>query len=411
MNTIPSRMDDYAKLIVEVGINAQPGEPVVISCPVEGAPFARALAKHAYSRGADEVVVNWFDDDLTLMKYKNSPIQIFETFPDWIFQRTKHYYERHASVISVHATDPELLKDVLPAKIAAQSKSQSIAMEPLKHYTMNDILSWCVVSIPTASWASLVFPELNEKEGVAKLWKTIFDVTRMNEPDPVTAWQTHRDTLNAKTDVLNEKNILRLHYRSKNGTDLTVELPELHLWVSADSTNCKGHSFIPNIPTEEVFTVPKRTGVNGTLVSTKPLNYGGNLIDGMRFTFVAGKVVEYSANEGHRYLKDMFSIDDNGLYLGEVALVPYHSPISQSGILFYNTLFDENASCHFAFGAAYPTNLKGGENMTKEERLEHGANDSLIHVDFMVGAPDLSIVASTADNESFPVFVDGDWAF
>lgn len=410
MDNFKNMLEEYARLTVEVGANAQPGEPVLISCPIEGADFARALARHAYRRGATEVHVNWADDELALMKYENAPMEVFESFPPWMVDRSKYYYEKGASIISVYATDPQLLQHVDPKKIAAASKSQSVATKEIRKYTMNDILSWCVVSIPTKAWAKKVFPELEPEAAYEKLWEAIFKVTRMDQADPVGAWQDHLAKLNSKALFLNEAKFVSLHYRSSNGTDLKVELPKGHIWMSAGSNNAKGIPFVPNMPTEEVFTLPAKEGVNGELYSTRPLNYAGNIIDGMRFTFEKGRVVDYEARVGEEYLKDMFAVDDNGRYLGEVALVPHSSPISQSGILFYNTLFDENASCHFAFGAAYPTTLEGGTSLSPEELAARGANDALIHEDFMVGSEDLEIIGTTEDGKQISIFTKGNWA-
>lgn len=406
-----AKLKDYAKLVVEVGVNVQEGEPVLITCPVEAVEFARLLATYSYERGASEVIMNWKDDPLTRLKYENAPMEVFENIPDWAFDRAKYYYEKGANIISVYSEDPELLQGIDMAKIAAASKANNTKMKPLDKYTMNDIVSWCVVSIPNVAWAKKIYPDIeNEEEAVDKLWDQIFDVTRMNEEDPVAAWESHLDTLTQKADKLNELHLKSLHYKSSNGTDLVVELPEKHIWMSATSNNAKGTRFLPNIPTEEVFTLPSRTGVNGKLVSTKPLAYNGNLIDGFTLDFKDGEVVEFTAKKGGEALKSLFDEDPNGRRLGEVALVPYDSPISNSNLLFYNTLFDENASCHFAFGACYPTTLEGGTEMSEEEIVEAGGNDSLLHEDFMVGAEDMSITGLTYDGETIDIFVDGNFA-
>ena len=276
---------------------------------------------------------------------------------------------------------------------------------------MNDINSWCVVSIPTKDWAKRVFPNVSEDEAVEQLWEAIFNATRINLEDPVKAWENHIENLVEKNKFLNEKNFKSLHYTASNGTDLVVELPEGHIWVSGGGTNAKGTYFVANMPTEEVFTLPLKNGVNGVVYSTKPLNYGGKLIDDFKLTFKDGKVVEYEAKVGQEVLTDLLDIDDGAKYLGEVALVPHSSPISQSNIVYMNTLFDENASCHFAFGKAYPTNIKGGANMSDEELEKHGVNDSLTHVDFMVGSEDMNIIGKTYDGDRIEIFKNGEWAF
>lgn len=411
MTNIEKNMEKLADLVVKKGVNVQKGQPVLLRCPVERADFARLVAKKAYERGAVEVVMQWSDDPLTLMKFENAPVEHFEEVPDWMVQRTKYYMEKGACVISVAATDPELLKDVDPKKIATWSKAFSAANKENMKYTMNDLNSWCVVSVPTVGWAKRVFPDVSEDEAMEKLWNAIFYTTRTDKDDPVSAWDEHIGVMDRHAAVLNEKQYKKLHYKNSLGTDLEVELPENHIWISGGSENAKGDVFIANMPTEEVFTLPKRTGVNGKLYSTKPLNMSGSLVDEMVFTFENGKVVDYDAKVGKQHLTDLFDVDENARYLGEVALVPYDSPISNSGLLFYNTLFDENASCHFAFGKAYPTCIKGGVDLSDEELLEVGVNDSLIHEDFMVGSKDLEITGELPNGEVEYIFKDGNWAF
>lgn len=411
MKTFDEKLKDYAKLIVKKGINVQKGQPVFINCPVDLAYFVRVIAKESYEAGASEVYTNWVDDELTLLKYENAPMEIFETFPKWAVDRRKDFLDRNAAFISFHAENPSLLKDVDTKKILAASKAANIANKENSKYLMNDINSWCVVSAPVTGWAKEVFPEMDEKEAMDKLWKKIFYTTRCDLEDPIKAWDEHVDNMDSHAEYLNKKAFKYLHYTNKKGTDLKVELPKGHIWLSAGSTNAKGAVFIANIPTEEVYTLPLKTGVNGKLYSAKPLSYNGNLIDEMCFEFKDGKVVNYDAKIGKEYLDDMFAVDENGKYLGEVALVPHDSPISNSNIIFKNTLYDENASCHFAFGEAYPTCLENGSNMSPKELEEKGVNDSLIHVDFMVGTEDLNILGITEDNEEIQIFKDGNWAF
>ncbi len=411
MDKFYEKLNDYAKLCVRVGINTQPGEPLVINAPIEGAEFVRLVAKHAYEAGASEVHVNWNDEVLTKLKYENAPMEVFENFPKWYADGLEDYAKKGAGFLSIASQDPELLKEIDPKKIAANNKSAALSLKEWRKYTMNDINSWCVVSIPTKGWAKRVFPNFSEDEAIRLLWDKIFTATRMNLEDPVTAWKEHLDTLKQKMEFLNEKNFKELHYTSSNGTDLTVKLPEGHIWVAGGSENSKGTYFVANMPTEEVFTMPLRTGVDGIVYSTKPLNYGGKLIKDFKVTFKEGKVVDYEAKIGQEVLSDLLDMDEGAKYLGEVALVPFDSPISKSDTVFLNTLFDENASCHFAFGKAYPTNIKGGENMTDEELKSHGVNNSLTHVDFMVGSSDLSIVGKTQDGEEVQIFENGNWAF
>ena len=404
-------LSEYAKLCVKVGINLQKGQPLVINAPVEGAEFVRLVAKHAYAAGAKQVHVNWNDEALTKMKYENAPMEIFENFPKWYADGLEEFAEDGAGFLSIYSEDPELLKDIDPKKIATNNKSSSMALKKFRKYTMNDINSWCVISIPTKGWASRVFPEVSEEKAMEKLWEAIFTATRMDTENPVKAWEDHLKNLEEKVNFLNKKKFKKLHYKSSNGTDLEIELPEGHIWAGGGGKNSKDVYFVANMPTDEVFTMPLRTGVNGVVYSTKPLNYGGNLIDNFKLTFENGKVVAFEAEEGHEVLKDLLALDEGAKYLGEVALVPYDSPISKSNIIFFNTLFDENASCHFAFGKAYPTNIEGGPDMTEEELKQAGVNDSLTHVDFMVGSKDLNIVGETKDGTKIQIFENGNWAF
>lgn len=405
-----NKLSEYARLVVEMGVNVQAGEPVLISCPVEHAAFARLLARHAYARGAKDVAFNWRDDELTRLRYENAPLEVFETVPQWAFDRTKYYYEQGANLISVSCEDPELLSGIDPKKIMAASKANNEKFKPLDRYVMSDILSWCVVAVPNEAWAMKVFPGLSAEEAVQALWEKIFEVTRMNAEDPVDAWSDHIASLNAHAAALNRNRFVSMHYKSSNGTDLTVKLPEGHVWMAAGSHDAKGTYFLPNIPTEEVFSAPLRDGVNGTLVSTKPLSYNGQLIEGFRLAFKDGEVVDFTAEKGGEALKSLFEEDPRARRLGEIALVPHRSPISDSGLLFFNTLFDENASCHFAFGAAYPTCLEGGADLDDDALVERGLNVSQIHEDFMVGCADLSIIGTRADGAEVVVFENGNFA-
>lgn len=406
------RLESYARLVIEVGVNVQKGDPVMISCPIEHIEFARLLHRFAYERGASEVVMNWRDDCLTRMKYEHEPLETFEQIPDWVHDRLKYYYEKGVNVISVSSSDPSLLQGIDPVKISAASKANNQKLSDLDHYTMNDENSWCVVALPNAAWARKVYPDIeDEEEAVNKLWKKILEVTRMNEKDPVRAWKEHIDRLSHRAALLNEYHFQSVHYSSSNGTDLEVRLPDRHIWLAATSDNKKGTTFLPNIPTEEVFTAPHREGVDGTLVATKPLAYNGQIIDGFVLHFENGKVVDFSAKKGAAALKALLAEDENARHLGEIALVPYDSPISRSNLLFYNTLFDENASCHFAFGACYPTTLERGTELSEEELKKEGGNSALVHEDFMVGSKDLSIIGTKQDGSKVTVFKDGNFAF
>ena len=401
----------YAKLAIYQGVNVQKNQTLVISSPIECAKFTRMLVEEAYIKGAKEVVVQWNDELTGKLKYKYSPMEVFETVPEWVKESRLSYAKEGACFLSISASDPELLKDVDPKKVATFRKSSSIASREFSSRLMSNENAWSIVSIPTVGWAKKVFPNVSEDEAVEKLWDAIFKIVRVDSQDPVKAWEEHKNTLKKNMDFLNSKRFKSLHYTNSLGTDLIIQLPEKHLWAGGAEFTQDGTEFIANMPTEEIFSMPKKTGVNGKVVSSMPLNYGGNLINNFSLTFKDGKVIDFSAEEGYETLKNLLDTDEGAKYLGEVALVPYNSPISNSNIIFFNTLYDENASCHLAFGKAYSLCIKDGEKMSEEELLKEGANDSLTHVDFMIGTKDLQITGTTYDNEKFDIFVNGNWAF
>lgn len=410
MDNFENLLSKYAELSVRVGVNLQKGQTLVINSPIECAEFTRIVAKEAYKAGAKEVHVEWSDEELTLIKFMNAPEEAFKEFPKWKAEGYEELAKNGAAFLSISASNPELLRDVDPKKIAESNKTRSIALKKYREYIMNSTVAWSIVSIPTKAWSKKVFPNLSEESAIEKLWENIFKIVRVDKDNPIDAWNDHLDNLQKKVEFLNEKKFKKLHYISK-GTDLTIELPEKHIWAGGGEYNSKQTYFVANMPTEEVFTLPLKTGVNGKVKSTKPLNYSGNLIDNFTLIFKDGKIVDFSAEKGYETLKKLIETDEGSHYLGEVALVPYDSPISNSNIIFYNTLFDENASCHLALGEAYPICLEGGSNMNEEKLEKSGANISLTHVDFMVGSPDLDITGETRDDEVVHIFKNGNWAF
>lgn len=412
MTVNKNKLENYAKLAVEFGVNVQKNEDVLINSSLEDPTLARLIAKYAYQKGARLVSINWKDEELTKLKYTYEDQETLNEVPDYIIEKNIYQLEKHRSNrISIIGDDPDLLKDLDQKKIAEAVRENSLKLKDFVKYTMNDMVSWLVIAYPTKKWAKKIFPDLDEEKAVDKLWEVIFDVSRVDEDWEKTKknWNDHVTLLNEKADFLNSHQFDEVHYKSKNGTDLRVKLPKNHIWMSASSKNEKGDLFLPNIPTEEVFTSPQFDGVDGRLVAVKPLVYNGVIINNFEFTFENGKVVDFKAEEGYDTLKEMLESDENAKYLGEIALVPYESPISKSNILFFNTLFDENASCHFALGKAYPTTIKGGTEVEDKDLHKIGLNDSLIHEDFMVGAKDLNIKAYK-DGEEFDIFVDGNWA-
>ena len=404
-------LNKYAKLAVQIGVNIQKDQILVIKSPIECAEFTRKLVEEAYKAGALEVVVHWNDEQTGKLKFDYAPMEVFEEMPKWMIDSNLSYAKKGAAFLSISASDPELLKNVDPKKISTFRKTASLASREFSERLMSNENSWSIVSIPTNAWAKKVFPKVSTEEAVDKLWEQIFNIVRVYAEDPVAAWTAHKNNLKEKMDFLNKKKIKSLHYTNSLGTDLVLELPEKHLWLGGAEDNKAGIEFIANMPTEEIFSLPIKTGINGVVYSSKPLNYAGNLIDNFSLTFKDGKVIDFTAKEGFETLQNLLDTDEGARYIGEVALVPYDSPISNSGVIFFNTLYDENASCHLAFGKAYSVCIENGENMTREELAKEGANDSLTHVDFMIGTKDLSIVATLKDNSEFKVFENGNWAF
>jgi len=401
----------YALLLVRTGLNLQQGQILVIQSPIECAPFARMVAEIAFREGAQDVVMNWKDELFSKIRYLNAPEEVFEHFPDWQKEFYLSYVRQGAAFLSIYATDPELMKDVNPQRIFKAERASNTVLREYRERLMSNKNTWCIASIPTKAWSRKVFPNLTEEEAEAKLWKAIIKAVRVDNDDPIAAWEKHKNDLKKRVDFLNSYKFRYLHYKNSLGTDLWVELPENHLWLGGSEHTPEGLEFVANLPTEEVFTLPKKTGVNGTVVSSMPLNYNGNLIEGFRLSFKDGKVIDFGAEKGYEVLKNLLETDEGSCYLGEVALVPYDSPIANLGILFFNTLFDENASCHFALGKAYPVCIENGENMDREELKKLGVNDSLIHEDFMIGTRDLEIMGITSAGKEIPVFRNGNFAF
>ena len=410
MNDFQEKLQEYARLLVRVGLNVYPGQNLVISAPVECADFARLCAAEAYDAGCREVIMNWHDDVLTRMKYLRADDAIFDEVALWRRHFFNDYALEGAAYLAISASDPENLKGVDPRRLVRSQQASGKALKDFDRLQMCGGFPWCIASIPIPSWAKRVFPGVSEEEAMEKLWDAIFASVRVSgDGKAVEKWQAHLDTLHERLEKMNALNFKSLHYTNSLGTDLTVELPEGHIWEAGDDVTLSGRSYIANVPTEELFTSPLRTGVNGVVYSALPLAHDGNIIDKFRFVVKDGRIVEAHAEQGEETLKAAISVDEGASYFGEVALVPYDSPISNQKILFYNTLFDENAACHIAFGEAYPC-LKGGQQMTKDELKARGLNDSITHVDFMVGTPDLSIVGTTHDGRQVPVFINGNFA-
>ena len=404
------KLREYARLLIRVGLRVQSGQRLVISSPVECAFFARMCAEEAYETGCKEVVMNWHDDAMARMKYLHADDAIFDEVAPWRQHFFNDYANEGAAYLAISASDPENFKGVDTGRIIRAQQASGKALKDFDRLQMSSGFPWCIASIPIPSWAKTVFPEDSEDRAMERLWDAIFQAVRVSgDGSAVERWEQHLETLHERLATMNRLNFKSLHYTNSLGTDLTVELPEGHVWEAGDDQTPKGQSFIANIPTEELFTAPLKTGVNGVVYSSMPLVHDGAIIDGFHFVVKDGKIVEAHAQQGEETLKGAISVDEGASYFGEVALVPYDSPISNQKLLFYNTLFDENAACHIAFGEAYPC-LEGGKSMSKDELKARGLNDSFTHVDFMIGTADLSIVGTTHDGREIPVFIDGNFA-
>ena len=406
-----AKFEEYAKLLVEVGVNIQKGQNLVISCPVDCAWFARLCAKAAYAAGCREVIMNWGDELLGREKYLHAADDVFDSVPEWRVRFSTDYARGGAAFLHIAGSDPEILKGVDQDRLVRSARSSGEAMKEYRQLQMSNAVPWSIGAIPVPSWAKKVFPGVSEEEAVNKLWDAIFTSVRVSgDGTAVQRWKEHLDTLQIRIDKLNDLRLESLHYTNSLGTDLTIRLPEDHIWGGGDGTSKAGIHFIANMPTEEIFTAPLKNGIDGVVYSAMPLVLSGDLVDKFHFVIKEGKIVEVHAEVGEAKLKAETTLDEGASYFGEVALVPYDSPIRNQELLFYNTLFDENAACHLPLGEAYSECIKGGADMSKEELKAHGLNDSITHVDFMVGTADLSITGKTHDGREVPIFVNGNFA-
>lgn len=412
MKNFDELLKKYADFIVRVGVNPQPGQTLIINCPLDAAPLARLCVRSAYEAGAYDVQVNWSDDAVSRTRMELGSEQALTDNKGWQLRRYLDYAESEGGVCVLHliADDPELYAGLDGNKINNVFASRRTFMKPWREYTMNDRVQWSIAAMPSKPWAKTMYPELDEDAAVEALWKVIFDVCRVTGGDPVGEWQAHLQRLSELRDKVNDFDLESVHFTSANGTDLTVGLADQARWESAASKNEKGVVFLPNIPTEEVFTAPHKDKVDGIVYGTKPYVFNGQLIKDFYVRFENGKVVEHGAAEGAELLGQLLDTDEGARHIGEVALVPASSPINRSGKLFYNTLFDENAACHIAFGDSYPGTTVGGTGLTQEQLLERGMNHSSIHEDVMVGAEDSQITGKCRDGRTVVLFKDGVWA-
>ena len=407
-----AKLSEYAHLLVEVGLNVRPGQTPSIESHIEYAALTRLCVAACFDCGARNVAPYYGDDFTTRESFLRADAAVFEEYPSYMKARIDWYLEHKCPRLSFTGSNPELLKGVDPARIQARRKASSGPTKPYFDAMMANRFQWCVGAHPTPAWAEKVFPGKKGEEAVDALWDAIFSVCRITgDGKAVERWRQVVDTIARRAKILNDYQFASLHYANSLGTDLKVRLPDGHVWAGATAHTTDGVEYLPNIPTEEIFTSPRWDGVDGRVYSTLPLAMDGNLIRDFYFDFKDGRIVDVHAAEGEEFLRRGIEVDEGARCLGEVALVPYDSPIRNTGILFYNTLFDENASCHFAFGAAYPGCVKGGEEMDGAAQKAAGLNQSMTHVDFMVGSRDLSIVGTTRDGREIPVFVNGNFAF
>jgi len=417
MLSFTQKLQNYADLIVKIGVGLQPGQRLILRTPVEAAPLARLVAASAYQSGARYVEVMWHDDAITLARFQHAPRDSFEEFPAWRTDVLAQSAENGDATLTIYSFDPDLLAEQDPDLIAIFQRVTDEHMLPFRHKLMADEVNWCLVSLPIPSWAAKIFPNDPPETQMKKLWDLVFKMVRADQPDPITAWQQHLANLKERQDFLTAKQYTALKYTAP-GTNLTVGLPENHLWKGGQgiTTTPAAIPFVSNIPTEEVFTMPHKDKTNGVVAASKPLSYGGGaggglLIEDFCLTFENGRVVNATAKKGEDTLKKMIATDEGAARLGEVALVPYSSPISALGMMFYNTLFDENAASHLALGRAYRFTMKDGPAMTPEEFAAAGGNFSLIHTDFMIGSQQMDIDGITRDGAAEPVMRAGEWAF
>ncbi|MBP6786094.1 MAG: aminopeptidase [Candidatus Promineofilum sp.] len=403
-------LSQYAQLIVKVGLNVRPGQRLLIRAPLEAAPLVRQVSIQAYEAGAHLVDTIWADPLLLLIRFQHAPRNSFAEHSDWGWKAGLETVEAGGALLSIVGTDPDLLQGIEPTLIATMQRAEGQAALPLSRRISADAINWCVVGYATAAWAAKVFPDLPPGEQRGRLWDAILSTVRVDTPDPLAAWEAHGQDLVQRAAYLNAKQYDALHYTGP-GTDLTVGLPENHHWIGGPAPTAIGISNVANLPTEEVFTAPHRERVNGTVRATMPLNLRGNLVENFSLSFKDGRVTDVSAEKGEALLRSQVEMDEGAARLGEVALVPHSSPISRAGILFYNTLYDENASSHLALGRAYRNCIADLADESDEAFTARGGNLSANHLDFMVGSGEIDIDGLTADGAREPLMRQGEWAY
>lgn len=403
-------MQKYARLIARKGINVKKGQEVIVSASLDQPEFVKMVVEECYRAGASKVTVEWSYQPITKLHYRYRSLKTLSTFEKWEIEKLEHKCETLPATIYIESDDPDGLKGIDQTKVSKASQAKYPIIKPY-HDKMDNKYQWCIAAVPGEAWAKKVFPGERTSKAVEKLWNAILYTSRADGDDPVKAWEEHNADLKTRFEYLNSLGIESLHYTASNGTDFTVGLIPDALFMGGSEFTLGGTEFNPNIPSEEVFTSPMKGKAEGVVHATRPLSYRGELIENFSVRFENGKAVEVHAEKGEELLKQMISMDENAAYLGECALVPFDSPIRNSGITFFNTLFDENACCHLAFGRGFENCIKDFDKYTLEECREKGINDSLIHVDFMIGSEDLNITAHTRGGKDVAIFKDGNWAF
>lgn len=403
------RIDKFAELAVKTGINVQSGETLLIRADVESKDFARRCVKEAYKAGAKHVYVEYSDETVSRETYLSAPDEAFDEYPEWQSSKYTQIAKEGGSFLNIISANPDLLKGVDSDRISRFQKVSGQYLKEWRSYTLTDRAKWSIVAVPSEAWAKIVYPDMDLDSAMEKLWVSILDCSRVTD-NPIEEWKNHVSTIKENMNRLNEMKLDKLIYKSSK-TDLEIGLPDGQIWQGGSSSDPNGVEFCPNIPTEEVYGMPHKYRVNGIVYSTKPLIFAGNRIDNFWIKFEEGKIIDYGAETGYESLKILIETDEGSLRLGEVALVPYDSPISNTNTVFYSTLFDENASCHLAIGAAYSSNIENGESLSEEEMDKVGMNSSITHVDFMIGDSDLNITGIGKDGKKYEIFKNGNWAF
>ncbi len=405
---LETMIDRLAEVAVTVGLNLARGQELVMTAPLEALPLARRITAHAYRVGAALVTTLFTDDEATLLRYQHASNDSFDRAANWLQDGLATAYRAGSARLAITGANPGLLRGQDPGKVSRANNALSRASKPAMELITRHEINWTIVAAATPAWAKLVFPELPEDQAMLRLWEAIFKTTRVDVPDPVATWRTHGAHLQKRVKILNDLRFSALRYKGP-GTELTLGLADDHLWCGGGGTAKNGIAGFANMPTEEVFTTPHKDRVDGVVTSTKPLSYQGTLIDGIRVEFQGGRIVKATAKQGEPIIQSMISTDDGARRLGEVALVPHSSPISQSGLLFWNTLFDENAASHIALGQSYSTCINNGDTLSEAELAARGANDSLIHVDWMIGSGALDVDGVSAKGDVTPVMRQGEW--